>query len=233
MNPDKATYIERIVGWLMPDREDPALAEQARELTTLDGVYRGKSPRIRRLVRLAYLRGCRRGAGCAWSAAQPISLRDAALESIGSEGQGDASPSQLQDPGLSTDDIWRLYRRANDGASTGHHDVVSLCRSLLVARDRIRALEAKNERLQAALACARDSAGNARKDTERAFESAERVAAQRDELRATLERVRGAVSGMGCLGPAACLTYTPDARSLCRVCEIRAALDGTEPDGGG
>jgi hypothetical protein len=71
-------YVERLTRWLMPDRDDPELAAQARERASLDGVYTGKSARIQRLIRLAYLRGVRRGAGCAWEAKQPFSLRDAA-----------------------------------------------------------------------------------------------------------------------------------------------------------
>lgn len=73
---ERLEYIERITRWLMPDRNDPALAADARASTTLDGVYGGKSPRIYRLISLAYLRGVRRGASVAWEARQPISLRD-------------------------------------------------------------------------------------------------------------------------------------------------------------
>lgn len=68
-------YVDKVTRWLMPDRKDPELAAAARERSTLDGVYNGKSARIRRLVRLAYLRGVRRGAGCAWEAQQPVHLR--------------------------------------------------------------------------------------------------------------------------------------------------------------
>lgn len=71
----KAEYIERVTRWLMPDRDDPELAAAARERTTLDGVYGGTSQRIHGLVRLAYLRGVRRGAGCAWEAQRPVRLR--------------------------------------------------------------------------------------------------------------------------------------------------------------
>lgn len=74
--PERHYFIERITGWLMPDRNDPDLAVQARESTSLDGVYAGKSRRIHQLVRLAYLRGVRRGAAAAWEAQQPIVLRD-------------------------------------------------------------------------------------------------------------------------------------------------------------
>lgn len=72
----KAEYIEKITRWLMPDRDDPELAAEARAGTSLDGVYEGSSPRIHRLVRLAYLRGVRRGARAAFEARQPIALRD-------------------------------------------------------------------------------------------------------------------------------------------------------------
>ncbi len=72
----RANYIEKITRWLMPDRQDPELAAEARASTMLDGVYKGDSRRITRLVRLAYYRGIRRGASSAWEAAQPIVLRD-------------------------------------------------------------------------------------------------------------------------------------------------------------
>ena len=75
----KREYVDRIVGWLMPKRA-PEMVELVGDITTLDGLYCGRSVRIRRLIRAAYLRGCRRGAGCAWSAAQPITLRTQAKE---------------------------------------------------------------------------------------------------------------------------------------------------------
>ena len=75
MNPKRTEYIERLTKWLMPDRKDPELAAQARESTGLGGVYTGESARIMRLVHLAYLRGVRRGASCAWEAKQKIVLR--------------------------------------------------------------------------------------------------------------------------------------------------------------
>lgn len=43
--------------------------------STLDKLYTGKSKRIYKLVREAYMRGVRRGASCAWEAQQPIVLR--------------------------------------------------------------------------------------------------------------------------------------------------------------
>jgi len=74
---DKAAYIEKVTGWLVDNSEKhyPGLAEVARSGTGLDGVYAGKSMRLHRLVRLAYLRGVRRGASCAWEAQHPVVLR--------------------------------------------------------------------------------------------------------------------------------------------------------------
>ena len=73
----KAEYVEKVIGWIIDasDRLYPGVAVTAREKSTLDGVYEGKSARLHRLVRLAYLRGCRRGATCAWEAQQPIVMR--------------------------------------------------------------------------------------------------------------------------------------------------------------
>lgn len=74
---DKATFVERVTAWLMrDDKPDRALPVEARASFGLDGVYDGESAHIRRLVTLAYLRGIRRGAACAWEAQQPIVLRD-------------------------------------------------------------------------------------------------------------------------------------------------------------
>lgn len=75
MRPDRAEYVERIVGWLMRSKDDPELAERARASTGLDGVYTGKSARIHWMVRLAYYRGCRRGASSAWEARQSVGMR--------------------------------------------------------------------------------------------------------------------------------------------------------------
>jgi len=71
----KLEYVERLTSWLMPS--DPEMSVRARAMMTLDGVYTGKSQRIRQLIRLAYARGCRRGAACAWHARQPVTTRDA------------------------------------------------------------------------------------------------------------------------------------------------------------
>lgn len=73
-NADKAAYVERLTRWLMPD-DDPELAAEARASMSLDGVYKGGSRRIMRMIRLAYLRGVRRGAAIAWNARQPVGLR--------------------------------------------------------------------------------------------------------------------------------------------------------------
>lgn len=73
----RSEYVERVTRWLMPDDKDPDLAADARERAGLSGVYTGTSKRIRRMVHLAYLRGVRHGAGCAWEAAQPVTLREA------------------------------------------------------------------------------------------------------------------------------------------------------------
>ena len=72
---EKADYIERITRWLMPDRKDPEMAAQARERSTLDGVYTGKSAKIYRIMHLSWLRGVRKGATCAWEARQKVYLR--------------------------------------------------------------------------------------------------------------------------------------------------------------
>lgn len=79
----KETFVEKLTAWLMPDAQDPELADEARRCMTLDGVYSGRSARTHRLVRLAYLRGVRRGAGCAWEAQQPVRLREGAGQTTG------------------------------------------------------------------------------------------------------------------------------------------------------
>jgi hypothetical protein len=68
-------YIEAITRWLMPDQGDPEFAAEVRAKTGLDGVYKGKSWKTTRMVKLAFLRGVRRGAGLAWEARQPVVLR--------------------------------------------------------------------------------------------------------------------------------------------------------------
>lgn len=73
MTPEATEYVEKITGWLVDwDRGDPTLAVEVRAKSALDGVYRGESRRIRRLVMLAYLRGVREGAYRAWEAKQPV-----------------------------------------------------------------------------------------------------------------------------------------------------------------
>jgi len=78
---DRDEFVERLTRWLMP--RDPGLAEQARACMGLDGVYNGTSARVHRMIRLAYARGCRRGAAAAWSAHQPVTLRGALVEETG------------------------------------------------------------------------------------------------------------------------------------------------------
>jgi hypothetical protein len=72
-------FIERATGWMIDGMaktyRDPELADEARERASLDGVYTGKSMRLHRMVRLAYLRGVRRGAYSVWEGQQPITLR--------------------------------------------------------------------------------------------------------------------------------------------------------------
>lgn len=72
-------FVERVTGWMVDGMantyRDPKLAEEARERMSLEDVYRGKSSRLYRMVRLAYLRGVRRGAYSVWEGQQPIVLR--------------------------------------------------------------------------------------------------------------------------------------------------------------
>lgn len=70
---DRDTFVDRVTRWLMP--KDETLAAEACESMGLDGVYEGSSQRIQRLVRLAYARGCRRGASAAWASQQAVVLR--------------------------------------------------------------------------------------------------------------------------------------------------------------
>lgn len=65
-------FVARATRHLVPSDDADAHAAM-----TLDGVYDGESERIRRLVRIAYRRGVRRGAASAWSALQPIRTRAA------------------------------------------------------------------------------------------------------------------------------------------------------------
>lgn len=73
---EKAAYVERLSAWLVDADRIGELSAAARASTGLDGVYEGRSQRLRLLVRLAYLRGVRRGVAIAWDAKQPIGLRD-------------------------------------------------------------------------------------------------------------------------------------------------------------
>lgn len=70
MELDRDEYIRKVVGFLVPSSD-----REAWEALTLDGVYSGASPYVRRLVEIAYRRGVRRGAAAAWSARQPAQLR--------------------------------------------------------------------------------------------------------------------------------------------------------------
>lgn len=72
---DRNAYIERVTGYLIP-KED----ENSRAHTTLSGLYSGNSKRIHDLIARAYRRGIRRGASAAFSARQPITIRDLAEE---------------------------------------------------------------------------------------------------------------------------------------------------------
>ena len=71
----RLAFIEKLTAWLMPDRHNPELAAEARERTSIDGIYTGRSVKIKRAVYLAHLRGIRRGVAIAWEARQPITLR--------------------------------------------------------------------------------------------------------------------------------------------------------------
>jgi hypothetical protein len=80
MNKDRADFVERAVGWLIDSSpNDDEIRDAARARMTLDGLYSGKSRRIYRLIKIAYLRGARRGASAVWEGMQPIVPR----ESIG------------------------------------------------------------------------------------------------------------------------------------------------------
>ncbi len=84
MNRERKDYVQIVTRWIIDAsvKDDGALDEAVRGHHTLDGVYRGKSARIHRLIRIAYLRGVQRGASCAWESQQPITLRN------GVEGEG-------------------------------------------------------------------------------------------------------------------------------------------------
>ena len=68
---DKDRFVRRVTDYAMP-RDDDRLAEVH---NLRRPIYSGKSARIRRMIDIAYARGVRRGAGMAWEAQQPISLR--------------------------------------------------------------------------------------------------------------------------------------------------------------
>lgn len=72
---ERDAFVDRVTRWLMP--RDEALAAESRTSMGLDGIYAGKSRRIRRMLRLAFARGCRRGASAAWAALQRVSTRGA------------------------------------------------------------------------------------------------------------------------------------------------------------
>ena len=74
MNKDKESYVARVTSWLMP-KNDPELKAQAEESYYINGIYTGKSMRIHRMIRLAWARGCRKGASAAWDGQQPVKLR--------------------------------------------------------------------------------------------------------------------------------------------------------------
>lgn len=69
-------FVDRATKWLFGRmcEEDVKLV---RERMGLDQLYNGKSKRIHRLIRIAYLRGARRGAAAVWEGMQPISIREA------------------------------------------------------------------------------------------------------------------------------------------------------------
>ena len=75
----KEEFVERATHWMIDGMaktyRDPKLADEARERMSLEDVYRGKSMRLHRMVRLAYLRGVRRGAYSVWEGQQPVVLR--------------------------------------------------------------------------------------------------------------------------------------------------------------
>jgi len=71
-HPDRDAYVEKLTAWIVDADKDPELSRDARLTPSLDHLYHGKSQKIRRLIRVAYLRGVRRGAGMAWDARQPI-----------------------------------------------------------------------------------------------------------------------------------------------------------------
>ncbi len=67
----KAEFIERYTKWMLR-QDDAEFVAEATKCNTLDGLYRGKSQKIYRLISLAYHRGMRRGAGAVWEMSQPL-----------------------------------------------------------------------------------------------------------------------------------------------------------------
>lgn len=72
---EKAEFVEKHTAWLVDSSKDAELSALVRESPSLDGIYDGKSQKIHRMIRLAYLRGVQRGAGIVWDGKQPVSLR--------------------------------------------------------------------------------------------------------------------------------------------------------------
>lgn len=62
-------FVSKVTDWIIhSDANDKEIQELAKSDKGLNGVYGGKSAKIHRLVRLAYLRGVIRGASAAWEA---------------------------------------------------------------------------------------------------------------------------------------------------------------------
>ncbi len=60
-------FVSKVADWII-NSESPEMQEKARQDRGLNGIYGGKSAKIHRLIRLAYLRGVIRGASAAWEA---------------------------------------------------------------------------------------------------------------------------------------------------------------------
>ena len=76
MNQKKKEFINRVSKWIRGSLSEDLLKET--DSATLDGLYRGRSTKIHRLILIAYHRGIRRGVGMVWDAKQPITTRDEA-----------------------------------------------------------------------------------------------------------------------------------------------------------
>jgi hypothetical protein len=72
---ERDEYIESVTGYLIPEDD-----EDSRSSMTLSGLYGGDSRRIHDLISRAYRRGIRRGASAAFSARQPVTIRELAKE---------------------------------------------------------------------------------------------------------------------------------------------------------